>query len=47
MDFTTIKIKSAFYIATIILTLAKNFNLNLVDAIFGNITVIFTAKAEM
>ena len=48
-DFTTVKIKGVFYIAAIILSLVKNFNLNsnLAVAIFGNTTVILTIKAEM
>ena len=48
-NFTTVKIKGAFYIATITLTLGMNLNLNLklADTIFGNSTVILNAKAEM
>ena len=47
LDFTTVKIKGAFYIVTVIFTLAKNLNLNLADTIFGNTTVILTVKAEI
>lgn len=39
-------IKRVFYIATIILTLAKGLNLNLADTIFRNTTAILTVKAE-
>ena len=48
-DFTTVKRKSAFYIAKIILTRAKDLNLNLklLDTVFGNVTVILTVTAEM
>ena len=43
-DFTTAKIKGAFYITTIMLTLVKNLNLNinLEDVILGNRTVYNT-----
>ena len=49
MDFTSAKIKGAFYITAIILILVKklNLSLNLADTIFGNPAVILTAKAEM
>ena len=44
-----VKIKGAFYIATIILILAKNLklNLNLADTMLGNTTVILTVKPQM
>ena len=48
-DFATAKIKGAFYITTIMLTLVKNLNLNinLEDVILGNGTVYSTVKAEI
>ena len=43
------RLKGVFYIVTIILTLAKNLNINLnvVDTTFGNTTVILTLKEEI
>ena len=45
----TVKIKGAFYIISIILTLETNLKLssNLADTIFGNRIVILAVKAEM
>lgn len=45
----TVKIKGAFYIISIILTLEMNLKLssNLADTIFGNRIVILAVKAEM
>ena len=48
-DFTTVMRKGAFYIAKIILTRAKDLNLNLklLDTVFRNATIISTVTAEM
>ena len=48
-DFTTVMRKGAFHIAKIILTRAKDLNLNLklLDTVFRNATIILTVTAEM